>query len=83
MLNMRKTVVTPIVLKSVSLGIFNKQQAVAYRAENSNQKIAETLAAEAPELHHPHRRGRREEHGEAHRHAGGQRRRAERLAQLG
>lgn len=54
MLNMRKTVVTPIVLKSVSLGIFNKQQAVAYRAENSNQKIAETLAAEAPELHHPH-----------------------------
>ena len=38
---MRKTVVTPIVLKSVSLGIFNKQQAVAYRAENSNQKIAE------------------------------------------
>ena len=37
----------------------------------------------ATELHHPHRRGRREEHGEAHRHAGGQRRRAERLAQLG
>ena len=46
-------------------------------------KTAEPLAAEAPELHHPHRRGRREEHGEAHRHAGGQRRRAERLAQLG
>ena len=36
-----------------------------------------------PELHHPLRRGRREEHGEAHRHAGGQRRRPERLAQLG
>ena len=33
-----------------------------------------------PELHHPQRRGRREEHAEAHRHAGGFRRRAERLA---
>ena len=37
----------------------------------------------APELHQPQRRGRPEEHGQAHRHAGGQRRRAERLAQLG
>ena len=35
-----------------------------------------------PDLRHSHRRGRPEEHAEAHRLPGGQRRRAERLAQL-
>ena len=66
MLNMRKTVVQPIVLKSVNSGIFNEQQIMVCGVENSSPKTAETLAAEATELHHPHGGGRPEEYAEAH-----------------